>query len=141
MCWTFIIHYGTRIFMEQGMGEQDAEVLAQQHEVELCGVEDLHHPRIGQQGVHVAQGLAQRLRVDDVVVLRRADLQQAELLAKRLEGETESNEACVERAWELCFQRPPEKSETADSISFIEAEGLVQFARAMLNANEFVFIP
>ena len=33
MCWTFIIHYGTRIFMEQGMGEQDAEVLAQQHNI------------------------------------------------------------------------------------------------------------
>ncbi|HEC42103.1 MAG TPA: L-fucose:H+ symporter permease [Bacteroides sp.] len=33
MCWTFIIHYGTRIFMEQGMGEQEAEVLAQQHNI------------------------------------------------------------------------------------------------------------
>jgi len=33
MCWTFIIHYGTRIFMEQGMREQDAEVLAQQHNI------------------------------------------------------------------------------------------------------------
>ena len=33
MCWTFIIHYGTRIFMERGMGEQDAEVLAQQHNI------------------------------------------------------------------------------------------------------------
>ncbi|MFC2081129.1 L-fucose:H+ symporter permease [Bacteroidota bacterium] len=33
MCWTFIVHYGTRIFMEQGMGEQEAEVLAQQHNI------------------------------------------------------------------------------------------------------------
>jgi FHS family L-fucose permease-like MFS transporter len=33
MCWTFIIHYGTRIFMEQGMGEQEAEILAQQHNI------------------------------------------------------------------------------------------------------------
>jgi FHS family L-fucose permease-like MFS transporter len=33
MCWTFIIHYGTRLFMEQGMGEQEAEVLAQQHNI------------------------------------------------------------------------------------------------------------
>ena len=31
MCWTFIIHYGTRYFMSQGMGEQDAEVLSQQY--------------------------------------------------------------------------------------------------------------
>jgi FHS family L-fucose permease-like MFS transporter len=33
MCWTFIIHYGTRIFMEQGIAEQQAEVMAQQHNI------------------------------------------------------------------------------------------------------------
>jgi FHS family L-fucose permease-like MFS transporter len=31
MCWTFIIHYGTRYFMSQGMGEQEAEVLSNQY--------------------------------------------------------------------------------------------------------------
>ena len=29
MCWTFIIQYGTRVFVAEGMGEQDAEVLSQ----------------------------------------------------------------------------------------------------------------
>ena len=33
MCWTFIIQYGTRIFMAEGMGEQDAEVLSQQFNI------------------------------------------------------------------------------------------------------------
>lgn len=33
MCWTFIIHYGTRIFVEQGMPERDAEVLSQQYNI------------------------------------------------------------------------------------------------------------
>jgi FHS family L-fucose permease-like MFS transporter len=33
MCWTFIIHYGTRIFMERGMGEQEAEVLSQRYNI------------------------------------------------------------------------------------------------------------
>jgi FHS family L-fucose permease-like MFS transporter len=33
MCWTFIIQYGTRIFMAQGMGEQAAEVLSQKHNI------------------------------------------------------------------------------------------------------------
>ena len=28
-CWTFIIQYGTRVFMDEGMGEQAAEVLSQ----------------------------------------------------------------------------------------------------------------
>jgi FHS family L-fucose permease-like MFS transporter len=38
MCWTFIIHYGTRIFMEQGMGEQEAEILAQQYNIVAMGI-------------------------------------------------------------------------------------------------------
>jgi FHS family L-fucose permease-like MFS transporter len=33
MCWTFIVHYGTRYFMSRGMGEQDAEVLSQQYNI------------------------------------------------------------------------------------------------------------
>ena len=33
MCWTFIIHYGTRYFMSQGMGEQEAEVLSQRYNI------------------------------------------------------------------------------------------------------------
>ncbi|MDO4164161.1 MAG: L-fucose:H+ symporter permease [Bacteroides sp.] len=33
MCWTFIIQYGTRLFMSQGMGEQEAEVLSQQYNI------------------------------------------------------------------------------------------------------------
>jgi len=33
MCWTFIIQYGTRVFMLEGMAEQDAEVLAQKYNI------------------------------------------------------------------------------------------------------------
>lgn len=33
MCWTFIIQYGTRIFMGEGMSEQDAEVLTQKYNI------------------------------------------------------------------------------------------------------------
>lgn len=33
MCWTFIIQYGTRVFMAQGMDEQAAEVLSQKHNI------------------------------------------------------------------------------------------------------------
>ncbi|WP_018969687.1 L-fucose:H+ symporter permease [Rubritalea marina] len=29
MCWTFIIHYGTEVFMAEGMAEQEAESLSQ----------------------------------------------------------------------------------------------------------------
>lgn len=33
MCWTFIIQYGTRIFLGQGMDERAAEVLSQQYNI------------------------------------------------------------------------------------------------------------
>jgi FHS family L-fucose permease-like MFS transporter len=33
MCWTFIIQYGTRIFMEQGMAQQAAAVLSQRYNI------------------------------------------------------------------------------------------------------------
>ncbi len=33
MCWTFIIQYGTRVFMEQGMTEKAAEVLSQKYNI------------------------------------------------------------------------------------------------------------
>ena len=33
MCWTFIIQYGTRVFMAEGMDEQTAEVLSQKYNI------------------------------------------------------------------------------------------------------------
>lgn len=33
MCWTFIIQYGTRLFMADGMSEIDAEVLSQKYNI------------------------------------------------------------------------------------------------------------
>lgn len=33
MCWTFIIQYGTRVFMDEGMAEQEAEVLSQKYNI------------------------------------------------------------------------------------------------------------
>ena len=68
-------------------------------------------------------------------------MQQADLFAKRLEREGETVRQRIERAWLLCFQRPVTAEELADSETFIEQEGMQQFARAMLNANELVFVP
>lgn len=33
MCWTFVIQYGTRVFMLEGMGEKAAEVLSQKYNI------------------------------------------------------------------------------------------------------------
>lgn len=68
-------------------------------------------------------------------------MQQADLFARRLEKESETLPQQITRAWQLCFQRAPTDEELADSVAFIQDEGIQQFTRAMLNANEFVFIP
>ena len=68
-------------------------------------------------------------------------MQQADLFAKRLQADSETIRQQITRAWELCFQRPPTDEELADSAAFIKQEGIQQFTRAILNANEFVFIP
>ena len=68
--------------------------------------------------------------------------QQAELLAKRLRAEAgESTPEQIRLAFSLCFGRAAIVDELKDAEAFIRAEGLTQFTRAMLNANEFVFIP
>ncbi|MEM7013789.1 MAG: DUF1553 domain-containing protein, partial [Verrucomicrobiota bacterium] len=64
-------------------------------------------------------------------------MQQADLFAKHLANSSQP----VEQAFELCFGRIPTEAELADAQIFIQSEGLAQFTRAMLNANEFVFIP
>ena len=69
-------------------------------------------------------------------------MQQAGFLVKRLEKEEGKNlSRQVARAWQLCFNRPPQVDELQESLAFIKAEGRQQFARALLNANEFIFIP
>lgn len=68
-------------------------------------------------------------------------MQQADHLAKRLQAVSDQPSQQVQQAWRLCFQRPPSEQEIAESNRFIESHGLQQFARALLNANEFIFIP
>ncbi|MCA9055028.1 MAG: DUF1553 domain-containing protein, partial [Planctomycetaceae bacterium] len=67
--------------------------------------------------------------------------QQAGLLVERLEQEAATPQERVVRAYELCFGRPPIDEEVTTALAFIEASDWQQFARAMLNANEFVFVP
>ncbi len=68
-------------------------------------------------------------------------LQQAELLSARLSREQNDTIDQVRLAYQLCFNRDASSDELASAVSFIRQHGSVQFARAMLNSNEFVFIP
>ena len=68
-------------------------------------------------------------------------IQQADLFVKRLEAEGGSANEKVDRAYQLCFGRSADADELKLATEFTETAGWHQFARAMLNSNEFVFIP
>ncbi len=69
-------------------------------------------------------------------------LDQSETFAARLRKEAGDDTAAqVRQAWQLAFNRAPEKSEVKSAVEFAKAEGLPAFCRAVLNANEFLFIP
>ena len=69
-------------------------------------------------------------------------LQQCELLVARLKRECgDDPPRMVARAYTLCFGRAPDPEETAEALAFVSEAGWEAFSRAMLNSNEFVFIP
>jgi hypothetical protein len=68
-------------------------------------------------------------------------MQQADFLAERIELEGGSMEQRISLAYELCFGRSANNSECIEAIAFVTEHGWQSFARAMLNTNEFIFIP
>jgi hypothetical protein len=68
-------------------------------------------------------------------------VQQSQKFAERLAREHPGDvDAQVDRAVRLAFSRPVEADELAAARQLIAAHGLVQFCRALLNANEFVYV-
>lgn len=68
-------------------------------------------------------------------------LQQADLLQTRLRREAnDSVDSQVTLAFRLLFGRTPSDNELASSLDFIREHGMQAFCRAILNANEFIFL-
>lgn len=68
-------------------------------------------------------------------------VQQSSLFAQRLERESGADvQSQIRRAFSLTFLREPTPDELAASSQFIKEHGLPAFCRAMLNANEFLFV-
>ena len=68
--------------------------------------------------------------------------QQAELFAKRLEHESPADATGqVKRAFWLAFGRPPDADEEHGALALVSKEGLPTLCRALLNANEFIYLP
>ncbi|MFM8271403.1 MAG: DUF1553 domain-containing protein, partial [Gemmata sp.] len=68
-------------------------------------------------------------------------VQQARFLAERVETDAGPDaSAQVRRAFALAFQRPPGATELDAATRLVKEHGLAALCRAVLNANEFVFV-
>ena len=69
-------------------------------------------------------------------------LDQSQTFADRLRHEAgEQPESQVRAAWQLAFNRTPQRAEAEEAMAFVRSEGLPAFCRGVLNSNEFLFIP
>lgn len=68
-------------------------------------------------------------------------MQQAELFSAKIELEQKPLAEQINAVYAKCLGRDADAAELKDAKEFIERFGWVQFARAMFNSNEFVFIP
>jgi cytochrome c553 len=69
-------------------------------------------------------------------------LQQAEILAKRIEKDVGSEpKKQVERAFQLALCRSPSATEMKACVPVVQEHGLVTLCRVLYNTNEFVFLP
>ena len=64
----------------------------------------------------------------------------AEALAQRLKKEAPRPTQQVERAFLLCFARPPRTAEQDVALKLIQDHGLRAFCRGLFNLNEFVYV-
>ncbi len=67
-------------------------------------------------------------------------VQQAEAFAERVTHERPKDESQVQRAFELVFQRPPSAEELQSATALVKRDGLETLCRALLNANEFLYV-
>ncbi|MCA9120309.1 MAG: DUF1553 domain-containing protein [Planctomycetaceae bacterium] len=67
-------------------------------------------------------------------------LRQSRYFAERLENESSSLGDQIDLAFQLAFNRPPTADERSAAQALVERLGLLHFCRALLNANEFVYV-
>jgi mono/diheme cytochrome c family protein len=65
-------------------------------------------------------------------------VQQAKLFAERIEKASPADR--VKQAFRLAFQRPPSATELSGATKLVGAHGLAALCRALLNANEFLYV-
>jgi hypothetical protein len=66
-------------------------------------------------------------------------VQQAQAFAGRVERESSGNSQAI-RAFELAFQRKPDRDELRAAQRLVEEHGLAALCRALFNASEFIYV-
>jgi hypothetical protein len=66
--------------------------------------------------------------------------QQSRYLAARLAAESPDLASQIERAFLLCFARPPSRDELLGMSRYVSEHGLAPACRLLFNTNEFVFV-
>jgi hypothetical protein len=66
--------------------------------------------------------------------------EQSQRFAARLQTEARDMPEQIDRAFRLAFGRPPSAIEVRASMQMVQRHGLAIFCRALVNANEFVFL-
>ena len=68
-------------------------------------------------------------------------LQQAEIMAESIEAEAKStDQSPISIVYQRLFSRTANTDEIIEGRRFVQSHGLPAFCRALLNANEFIFI-
>ena len=68
-------------------------------------------------------------------------IEQSEALVERLVSEAgDDAEARIRRAYELVYNRPPERAEIDAALSFVETETWARYAQALLGSSEFLTV-
>jgi Protein of unknown function (DUF1553)/Protein of unknown function (DUF1549) len=72
----------------------------------------------------------------------RFTIDMAEALAERLANQTDNKDpaAQVRRAFDVAFLREPDDAELAAAAALVKEHGLPAFCRALLNANELIYV-
>ena len=74
-------------------------------------------------------------------VLVESDAAFAAFLAERIANEAGTTVTLqIKRAFALAFQRAPSSRELAAASALVEAHGVCAFGRALLNANELIYL-
>jgi hypothetical protein len=68
-------------------------------------------------------------------------LQLSSQLAERVRATASAPAVQVRTAWRLALQRLPTDDEAADAVALVTSHGLPALCRALLNTNEFLFLP